>query len=307
MHAVIDTGETYAAYYDYHELVERLEAFFGKIREKIFIPKIAIDIMVKKVYSSWQQYIGFISGKGNECQTLAKRSLNTAILTAAITTGLSLFEHQRLQIVEGALFHDIGMLHIPDTILDKPESLSEAEQQYITVHPLYGYKILEEALWPDAKKLGPIILQHHERWDGTGYPQGLAGLDIDLGARVVSVADAYAAMVSQKVYRDAMSGYQAMYTLLSNDVSCFDPAILRVFVRSMGICPVGSIVQLNNGAVAQVVEPDENAFLRPRIRILIDQWGNRCTDENSETIKLSMEKTLSIVKTFTPGELAEIT
>jgi HD-GYP domain-containing protein (c-di-GMP phosphodiesterase class II) len=226
---------------------------------------------------------------------MAKSSVNAAILSALIAKELKLPNHKVIQIISAALIHDIGMLRLPKDILDKRGGLSNAEMQRMQAHPLYANKIIiKELLYPE--EIGVIALQHHERWDGEGYPRRLAGTAIELGARIVSVADAFEAMVSQKPYRNSMMGYQAIKNLLSDNSRRFDPDVLRAFIQTMGIYPIGSIILLNNGALARVTEVNGSAPLRPKIKIIIDEFGKMFKQDEGESIDLLIEKGLFIAR-----------
>ena len=196
------------------------------------------------------------------------------------------------------------MLRMPKEIVEKKGGLSEGELLRIQSHPLYTYKIVnKELLYPED--VGVIVLQHHERWDGEGYPRRVSGSAIDLGARIVSVADAFEAMVSQKPYRNSLMGYQAMKNLLSDNLRRFDPDVIKAFIQTMGIYPIGSIILLNNGAMARVIEVQATAPLRPKIKILIDEFGKKFKQDDGEDIDLLVEKSLFIAKAVDPKELAE--
>jgi HD-GYP domain-containing protein (c-di-GMP phosphodiesterase class II) len=209
-----------------------------------------------------------------------------------------------MQVVTGALLHDVGMLRLPKEIVDKKGGLSASELQRIQAHPLYTYKIVnKELLYPED--VGLIVLQHHERWDGDGYPRRISNIAIDVGARIVSVADAFEAMVSQKSYRNSMMGYQAMKNLLSDNSRRFDPDVLKAFIQTMGIYPIGSIILLNSGALARVVEVQGTVPLRPKIRILIDEFGKVFKQDEGDLIDLLTEKSLFIAKAIDPREIAK--
>jgi HD-GYP domain-containing protein (c-di-GMP phosphodiesterase class II) len=209
-----------------------------------------------------------------------------------------------LHIITGALLHDVGMLRLPKDIVEKKGGLSASEVQRMQAHPLYSHKIVsKELLYPED--VGLVALQHHERWDGEGYPRRTAGAAIDLGARIVSVADAFEAMVSQKSYRNSMMGYQAMKNLLSDNSRRFDPDVLKALIQTMGIYPIGSIVLLNNGALARVTEVHSEAPLRPKIRVLIDEFGKAFKQEEGDLIDLLTEKSLFIAKAIDPKEFAK--
>lgn len=127
----------------------------------------------------------------------------------------------------GALMHDIGKIGVPDAILRKPARLSDDEWEKMKLHPLHGQKILRNIAFLRAASL--VVAQHHEKWDGTGYPLGLRGDDINFGARIFSVADAFDAMVSDRVYRRGRSYEAALEELETHTGTQFDPAVVEAF------------------------------------------------------------------------------
>ncbi|MCL2007024.1 MAG: HD-GYP domain-containing protein [Treponema sp.] len=258
--------------------------------------------LLQAVRNQRASFIGFILGENVKGHNLAKSSVNTAILSALIAIELKLKNHKVLQVVTGALLHDVGMLRMPKEIVEKRGGLSSAELQRIQAHTLHTYKIVNKELrYPD--EIGAIVLQHHERWDGEGYPRQLSGQSIDIGARIVSVADAFEAMVSQKPYRNSMIGYQAMKNLLSDNLRRFDPDVVKAFIQTMGIYPIGSIILLNNGAIARVVNVQATAPLRPTIRILVDETGKVLKKDEGKLIDLLAEKRLFISRAVDPKEI----
>jgi len=302
--AVQENKSVYRAYMD---LIERRDGVFVQISSGISVETRAIDAIVGRLLSAVREnrdsMIGFILGGEVSGHELAKSSVNAAILSTLIAIEMKLPNHRILHIATGALLHDVGMLKLPRDILDKKGGLSEAEAQRMKAHPLYAFKIVcKELLYPED--VGIIALQHHERWDGEGYPRRVAGESIDLGARIASVADAFEAMVSEKPYRNSMIGYAAMKSLLSDNSRRFDPDVLKAFIKTMGIYPIGSIVLLNNGAVARVVEVHGEAPLRPRIRILIDDFGKAHAQDEGETVDLLTEKSLFIARAIDPKEFS---
>ncbi|MDR2158882.1 MAG: HD-GYP domain-containing protein [Treponema sp.] len=306
MLSLAEVQENKGAYRSYMDLIERLDTVFSNIAAGIFVEVRAIDNITSRLLQAVRDerdsIIGYILGGEVAGHDMAKNSINAAILSALIAQELRLPNHKVMQIITGALLHDVGMLRLPKDILDKKGSLSDAEFQRMQQHPLYTYKIVsKEFLYPE--EVGLIALQHHERWDGEGYPRRLSGNAIDLGARIVSVADAFEAMVSQKSYRSSMMGYQAMKNLLSDNSRRFDPDVLKAFIQTMGIYPIGSIILLNNGALARVIEVHGEAPLRPRIRILIDEFGKAFKQNNGDLIDLLTEKSLFIAKALDPKEL----
>jgi response regulator RpfG family c-di-GMP phosphodiesterase len=128
----------------------------------------------------------------------------------------------------GFLLHDVGKMGIPDLILNKPGPLSAAERGLIELHPAIGAEILSGVALLEGEGLG-VVWSHHERWDGRGYPAGLAGDRIPLGARIFTLADALDAMTSDRPYRAALTWEKATDEILSHDGSQFDPKVVRAF------------------------------------------------------------------------------
>jgi len=228
---------------------------------------------------------------------IAAAAINVTILSAVMGTVLKFASYRLIQLATGALLHDIGMVKVPKSILKKAEKLSADEMNKIRTHPLYSYRLIsKEMKYPD--EIGVIALQHHERWDGQGYPRKLRGEDINLAARIVAVADAYIAMNNNRPHRRSMISYNAMRNILNDNGRAFDPKILKVFIESMGIYPIGSIVQLNNSAIGRVVLIHADAPLRPSVELIIDEFGNRRGER--EVVDLLTRKEMFIVKAVDP-------
>jgi len=136
-------------------------------------------------------------------------------------------EHLK-SLVYGAVLRDIGMITVSGLILKNPAHLSEEEWALIKQHPLRGAQILEEMNFP--KEVIAIVLNHHERWGGEGYPNGIRGQEIPLGARIVSLVDAYVAMTSERPYRRALPYEKARQVIAENWGSPFDPSVIEIFL-----------------------------------------------------------------------------
>jgi len=175
-------------------------------------------------------------------------------MIAALATGIGLEmglpaeEIERIRIA--SLLHDLGKIAIPEEILDKPSTLSDAEWQAIGEHPRIGQVILEQA--SNLREAIPVVLHHHERFNGGGYPHGLRGTEIPLGARIVSVADAYHAMVHARPYKNALTHAEALTELRAHAGAQFDPDVVSVFceVYAEAVPPdgLGEIYRLHERA-----------------------------------------------------------
>ncbi len=128
-----------------------------------------------------------------------------------------------------AVLHDIGKLAVPEQIISKPGKLTPAEFQKMKVHPVVGAEILERVSFPYP--VTPMVRSHHEKWDGNGYPDGLAGEDIPIGARILAVVDCFDALASDRQYRRALPLDEAIARVVSEAGTSFDPAVVAVLER----------------------------------------------------------------------------
>lgn len=146
-------------------------------------------------------------------------------ITISKLLGLSVEETRQVEIA--AVLHDIGKIGIPDEILKKPFRLTPEEHEIMKKHPEYGWGVLKNI--PGVEMASLLILHHHEMWDGGGYPAGLKGQGIPLGARIVAITDAFDAMTTDRCYRNGMPADQALLELEQFAGSQFDPALVSLF------------------------------------------------------------------------------
>jgi diguanylate cyclase (GGDEF)-like protein len=151
-----------------------------------------------------------------------------ARIAARLGSDMETIELTRL----AASLHDLGKLAIPEEILRKPGELTESERLVLERHPHIGYRMLESL---GVDPVAQWVLHHHERWDGSGYPDGLPGEEIPLGARIIFVADAYDAMTSDRVYRARLSDEEAMIELVRCAGSQFDPDVVAALAAELGV------------------------------------------------------------------------
>jgi HD-GYP domain-containing protein (c-di-GMP phosphodiesterase class II) len=147
---------------------------------------------------------------------------------ARVAVELGLDEENQRNVEVACLLHDVGKIGVPDTILHKPGPLTLAEREIMNRHPEYGWAVLR--LFPDLELAGLFALHHHEKFDGSGYPGGLRGEQIPMGARIVAVVDAFDAIVSERCYKRGLPVEEAVRRLRADSGSHFDPDVVRHFL-----------------------------------------------------------------------------
>lgn len=175
-------------------------------------------------------------------------------------------DRQLTKLGVGLLLHDVGKLGIPAAILNKPGPLDPEEQALMRTHPLVGIDLLPgDVIGPLAKS---VVRSHHERWDGSGYPEGLAGLDVPEFARIAAVADVFDAITSQRVYAAARPPSVGVRTILDGAGILFDPGIVETFSKIVAPYPPGTEMVLADGRRAVVVSVPEGCMDLPLVRVL---------------------------------------
>ena len=213
--------------------------------------------------------------------------MNVCILALSFGRTLGL-DKTELQLVGlGALLHDLGKMRISLDILNKPGRLTREEFAEMKKHPTIGYDLLkEQGGLPDA--VLDIVLHHHERINGGGYPEGLMGENINRLAKIVSIVDVYDAITSDRCYHDGIAPYEALKDMYSWVNDNFDKELIEQFIKCLGIYPIGSMVQLNTGQVGIVVSASEKSRLRPIVLLLINSKGEHY--KRSKLINLAHPK-----------------
>ncbi len=172
--------------------------------------------------------IGALEAKQTERAEAAAKTMGLAV---AVAQSLGLGQDDVSAIKLGALFHDIGTIGVPEHLLRKPGALDESEWSEVKAHPTIGANLLSNV--PMLEKVRPIVLSHHERYDGSGYPQGLREDQIPLAAQIIAVADAYQAMTQTRPYRQAMPSKAALRELRANAGTQFNPVVVEAFIAAV--------------------------------------------------------------------------
>ena len=209
---------------------------------------------------------------------LFNHSVNVSVLCIALGRALDLDAETIRELGLGALLHDIGKVHWPESLYQKPRGLSDEEWALVQRHPLDGAGIVEK-MGAASSTAMEVILEHHLRYDRKGYPIVDSDKEPGFFGMIAQLADAYDAITTARIYQNAFEPCKAMARLQSLAGTVFDPKLLEVFIRMVGIYPVGSLVRLSTGEMALVVKANPTDSSRPFVRLLFDRSGRRLADE----------------------------
>jgi HD-GYP domain-containing protein (c-di-GMP phosphodiesterase class II) len=172
----------------------------------------------------------------------------------------------------GLLLHDIGKLAIPPDILRKPGKLTDDEWKAMKSHPMLGVDILKKAegISPLARA---VVRSHHERWNGSGYPEAKSGTDIHQFARIAAAADVFDALTSDRCYRTALQAFEGYNFIIERAGVDFDPEVVDIFKAFVAPYPPGTRVVLSDGCCGLVKEVRHDAVTRPIVRVILDPSG----------------------------------
>ncbi|HOJ79433.1 MAG TPA: HD-GYP domain-containing protein [Clostridiales bacterium] len=172
----------------------------------------------------------------------------------------------------GAILHDIGKCKVPIEILQKPDRLTDDEFHTMKLHTVYGYEIIKNS-YQLSTKTANIAFQHHEKWDGSGYPMGISDNEIDPLSRIVALADVYDALTSDRVYKKRELPHVAAEYIKNNAGVLFDPYIVDLFVNSIAVYTEGTLVLLSTGEVGSVVSSGSVGGARQKISVFSNKSG----------------------------------
>jgi HD-GYP domain-containing protein (c-di-GMP phosphodiesterase class II) len=229
--------------------------------------------------------LGLLRIKGKDDYTFL-HSVSVCTLLVAFCRSRNMSDEITYQAGLGGLLHDTGKALVPDHILNKPGRLTDEEFEIIKRHPRDGHDILLK-----TPGIGPvpldITLHHHERRDGSGYPDKLAAGDISELAQMAAIVDVYDAITADRVYHKGLPAAEALRKIYEWSKFHFNPVLAQEFVRCVGIYPVGTLVMLESGRLAVVVEPHESSLLTPKVNVFYDSHNQAYI--RPETVDLAQD------------------
>ncbi|WP_024300016.1 HD-GYP domain-containing protein [Methylomicrobium lacus] len=200
----------------------------------------------------------------------SQHSMNVCILAIALGRHLNLSVHELNHLGLCGMMHDMGKMRVPLAILNKPGKLTPAERNIMQSHAELGWKLLMSSSDMYAGAID-VAYSHHERLDGAGYPRKLNSEQITPYTRMVAIVDMYDAMTSDRIYQKGRNHLDAINTMLKAGDSHLDSALTYKFIQCLGIYPPGSVVEMNNGEVAIVIEVNPKLKIRPKIILLLNE------------------------------------
>ncbi len=278
---------------DIYEAIKKDRGFETKELQKT-----ALDI-INIMNDNYNAFI-FLYGLDEGKDPMVTHAVDVTFYSLIIGMALKYSPERLKKLALGALMTNAGMMKVPIYILHKQSDLSDQEYNQVKTHPLLGYKALMN-LGDFDEEVASVSLQHHEQYDGKGYPRGLKGNEIGEFARIVSIADSYEAQITTRSYREKIDFYHAMKNLLSSGVNRFDPVLLRLFLSMLSVYPIGSLVRLNDNSVGVVIGSVPEKPLRPILKIIFDSEGKRTEEVN--IVNLLSDTSLYITKALDEKEL----
>ncbi len=200
-------------------------------------------------------------------------SVAVCALMIALAKQMELSEEDIKDAGMAGLLHDVGKMMIPEEVLNKPGKLTDEEFEIIKSHPQRGWEVLNHANGANAVALD-VVLHHHERVDGTGYPEKISGDALTLFARMGAVCDVYDALTSNRCYKSGWEPSEALRKMAEWRNGHFDERIFHAFVKTIGIYPTGTLVRLKSGRLAIVTEQSEKGLLTPMVKAFFSTKAN---------------------------------
>lgn len=224
---------------------------------------------------------------------LVNNSVSVAIVSVKIAEALRYESAKLEQVALAGLLHDLGMFALPDSLVYKTGTLTEDEFQKVREHPQQGVRLFKDVgdAYPWVER---VILQEHERWDGSGYPKQLIGDQIDELALIIGLADVFDALMSSRPYRSGVSPHRAIRALLVNGKTVFPYHLLKALVDQLSIYPLGTTVRLNTGETGVVFQLNRQYPLRPILQVSQQTTSGHASV--SKTVDMRAETSIHIVE-----------
>ena len=276
----------------YQEAFDAIKDILLKVKDALSIDiKVIAEVVeniVDQVTQNAQTFLRISSIRDMDNYTYL-HSIDVCIYSIIMGKNLGFDNKDLYRLGLGAMLHDIGKGKIPTEILLKPGPLTEEEFNIMKKHTIYGYEIITNSSNIDMVAAN-IALQHHERWDGLGYPGHLKETNINLFARIVTICDIYDALTANRVYRGRILPHEAAEYIINNNGVIADPTLTKIFIQNVAIYPLGATVLLSTGEIGRVSEIHRTMPLRP----VIDIFAHRNSEQKTSEHKLNLMEELTV-------------
>ncbi|MCZ2844965.1 MAG: HD-GYP domain-containing protein [Candidatus Bathyarchaeota archaeon] len=238
---------------------------------------------------------------GKQEDFLYAHSVNASILATNLGLAFGYGRSELINLCVSSLVHDIGYLKLSQETINKPSKLTKEEYNLVKKHTIYGLELLSR-IEDIPECASEVVHQHHERVDGSGYPDGKRGDEISDYAKIVAIAEVYEAITHPRPYRrEKIIPYQAVKTIVQEEKNSFAPELIKVFLNSVSPYPPGSFVLLNSGAIGRVISVNKSHALRPVVEIFFDAGGK--PPETPMRIDLAKAPVVNIDKALDENDL----
>jgi len=264
------------------ESLQKASEMIGKIADSILsAPDLAIHVM----------------GDRTGGEEIYLHSLNVTMLSMMIARDIKLPREVASAMGVGSMFHDLGVRNIPDKVLTKTEPWTHSEQNLYETHCAVGTEMGQQLKFPAAAVA--IVRDHHEMYDGSGYPRHLKGEEIGVLARIVGIANYYDRLCNPVNGTPGLTPHEALSLMFAKNRGKFDPKLLQVFIRCLGVYPPGTIVQLSNGATGMVATINTEKPNKPELVV----YEAGVPREDAIMVDMALESDLNIVRAVKPSQV----
>lgn len=274
-----------------------LKGLFARPHESVAQAQVLVADMVESLLDEKEVVIHLMSSMAGD-ENAYYHALNVTVLALILAREAQLPAEAMRDLGLGCLLHDIGKERIPSQILLKRTPWTSAERSFYQEHVAYGIEMVQRlpSLTPGVLE---VIAGHHELLDGSGYPRHLEGERIGRFARIVAIVNAYDNYCNRVNPADSLTPAEALAYMFKYQKAQFDPVLLKLFIRCLGVYPPGSLVQLNNDAIGMVVSVNPDRLLLPTILL----YDPGIPKEEAVFFDLDEAPELAIVRTLRPAEL----
>jgi len=260
-HAIRDETRTYV---DDMLTASRMGKIINTQKAKLLVAKLANNIIENADASMW------LTNLKKRDEYTAIHSVNVCVLSLTFGRALGIKKGPLNELGLGALLHDMGKMHVPLEILNKPGKLDDKEFEIMKSHPVSGYQMLKKSKGLSVDTLD-IVKSHHERTSGSGYPDGLKEKEIRYFTQIVAITDVYDAVTSDRVYHDGMTPHEALKNMYEWAPGNYNIELMQSFIRTIGIYPVGSVVELKTGHIGLVIKINKDKKLKPILIMIMNR------------------------------------